>query len=101
MFDAGGGGGGGGGTWVGTAVSAAAAAAAELATRDGAAAATAIQCHTNRASDYYGLGVRLGIYFAWLQGYIANTALASEIGMALDTNTIFILTFSSPWPTTA
>jgi len=51
-----------------------------------------IYCHTDRASDYYGLGVRLGIYFAWLQCYVANTLLESEVGMALDTNTIFLLT---------
>ncbi|KAF6815161.1 hypothetical protein CMUS01_12489 [Colletotrichum musicola] len=51
-----------------------------------------IECHSDRASDYYGFGVRLGIYFSWLQGYIANTMLASDISSAADTNTIFILT---------
>jgi hypothetical protein len=51
-----------------------------------------IQCETERAPDYYGLGVRLGIYFSWLQGYIANTMLPSEIAGALDANTIFLLT---------
>jgi hypothetical protein len=50
------------------------------------------QCQTVRAPDYYGLGVRLGIYFTWLQGYIANTMLPSEIPGALDANTIFLLT---------
>jgi hypothetical protein len=50
-----------------------------------------VNCKTSRAPDYYGLGVRLGIYFAWLQAYIANTMLPSEIAGAADTNTIFLL----------
>jgi hypothetical protein len=33
----------------------------------------------------------VGIYFSWLQGYIANTMLSSEVAGALDTNTIFLL----------
>jgi hypothetical protein len=51
-----------------------------------------LQCQTERAPDYYGLGVRLGIYFAWWQAYIANTMLPSELAGAADTNTIFLLT---------
>ncbi|KAE9379835.1 hypothetical protein N431DRAFT_476914 [Stipitochalara longipes BDJ] len=51
----------------------------------------AIHCQTARAPDYYGLGVRLGIYFAWIQAYIANHFLPSEIASAADTNTIFLL----------
>lgn len=51
----------------------------------------AIHCQTARAPDYYGLGVRLGIYFAWIQAYIANHFLPSEIASAVDTNTIFLL----------
>ena len=51
-----------------------------------------LECQTARAPDYYGLGVRLGIYFTWLQGYVANTMLPSEISGALDTNTVFLLT---------
>jgi hypothetical protein len=51
-----------------------------------------LKCESERAPDYYGLGVRLGIYFAWLQGYIANTMLPDEIAGALDTNTIFLFT---------
>jgi hypothetical protein len=51
-----------------------------------------IHCQTARAPDYYGLGVRLGIYFAWLQAYIANLFLPSEIAGALDTNVIFLFT---------
>jgi hypothetical protein len=53
---------------------------------------TGIHCESATASDYYGLGVRLGIYFAWLGGYVANTILPSEMGPAGDTNTIFLLT---------
>jgi hypothetical protein len=51
-----------------------------------------IVCETQRAPDYYGLGVRLGIYFSWLAGYVANTQLPSEAAGALDANTIFLLT---------
>lgn len=51
----------------------------------------AVHCQTARASDYYGLGVRLGIYFTWVQTYIANNFLPDEISGAADTNTIFLL----------
>lgn len=50
------------------------------------------QCLSDRATDYYGLGVRLGIYFAWLGSYIANTMLPAEFSGAADTSTIFLLT---------
>ncbi|KAK1760072.1 hypothetical protein QBC47DRAFT_312263 [Echria macrotheca] len=50
------------------------------------------QCQSQFATDYYGLGVRLGIYFAWLGSYIANTMLPSEFTGAVDTATIFLLT---------
>lgn len=53
-----------------------------------------IHCQTMRAPDYYGLGVRLGIYCAWFQAYIANTMLPSEIAGAADTNAIFLLTLT-------
>lgn len=49
-------------------------------------------CISDRASDYYGLGVRLGIYFTWLQAWVANTMLSSEIGSAANANTVFVLT---------
>lgn len=49
-----------------------------------------LNCETDRSSDYYGLGVRLGVYFAWFQNYIANVAVPSEISNALDTNTVFL-----------
>jgi hypothetical protein len=51
----------------------------------------ALDCSTPFSGDYYGLGVRLGVYFAWLGSYLANVLLPSEISGALDTNTIFLL----------
>ncbi|KAM7190042.1 hypothetical protein V8F20_009875 [Naviculisporaceae sp. PSN 640] len=50
------------------------------------------ECQSQFATDYYGLGVRLGVYFAWLGSYLANTILPSEFGAAMDTSTIFLLT---------
>ncbi|KAF2103214.1 hypothetical protein NA57DRAFT_72194 [Rhizodiscina lignyota] len=49
-----------------------------------------INCETDRSSDYYGLGVRLGIYMAWLTGWIANNWVPEEIAGAMDTNAIFL-----------
>ncbi|CAI0650166.1 unnamed protein product [Colletotrichum noveboracense] len=49
------------------------------------------ECKTDGAADFYGFGVRLGIYFAWANAYIANTLLPSEIAGASDTNNIFLL----------
>lgn len=48
-------------------------------------------CSTQLSSDYYGLGVRLGIYFTWLTSYLANTFVADEIDGGLVANTIFLL----------
>jgi hypothetical protein len=50
-----------------------------------------LNCESITASDYYGLGVRLGIYFAWATASIANNWVPSEIAGALDTNCIFLL----------
>ncbi|KAH8883558.1 hypothetical protein GQ53DRAFT_811347 [Thozetella sp. PMI_491] len=50
-----------------------------------------ITCQSPNGQDYYGLGVRLGVYFAWLTGWIANTILPSEFTNASNTNTIFLL----------
>lgn len=50
-----------------------------------------IDCTTEISGDYYGFGVRLGVYFAWLGSYFANTLLPGEISGSLDTNTIFLL----------
>lgn len=58
-----------------------------LAARDGGD----YSCLSDSATDYYGLGVRLGIYFAWLGSYIANTLLPSEFAGAVDTSAVFLL----------
>lgn len=50
-----------------------------------------LDCTTDVSLDYYGFGVRLGVYFAWLGSYLANTLLPDEIPGSLDTNTIFLL----------
>jgi hypothetical protein len=50
-----------------------------------------IDCSTGFSGDYYGFGVRLGVYFTWLSSYFANIMLRSEIAGALDTNCIFLL----------
>jgi hypothetical protein len=49
-------------------------------------------CQTQRAPNYYGLGVRLGIYFTWLQALMANTNMPAEVASALDKNAIFLFT---------
>jgi hypothetical protein len=50
-----------------------------------------LDCTTEFSNDYYGFGVRLGVYFTWLSSYFANVLLPSEIAGSLDTNTIFLL----------
>jgi hypothetical protein len=50
-----------------------------------------LDCTTDSSGDYYGFGVRLGVYFTWLSSYFANTMLPDEIAGTLDTNSIFLL----------
>ncbi|TDZ35532.1 hypothetical protein C8035_v009179 [Colletotrichum spinosum] len=50
-----------------------------------------LSCQTSRAPDYYGAGVRFGIYFSWANAYVANTLLTSEMAGAADANTIFLV----------
>src|ERR1700761_726551 len=50
-----------------------------------------LDCTTDSSGDYYGFGVRLGVYFTWLGSYFANTMLPDEIAGTLDTNSIFLL----------
>ncbi|KAK5205936.1 hypothetical protein LTR41_008218 [Exophiala xenobiotica] len=45
--------------------------------------------------DFYGLGVRIGIYTQWLSSWIANNFLAEEIIGTLETNSIFLLALFS------
>ena len=47
-------------------------------------------CELLGNSDFYGLGVRLGIYFSWLTSWIANNFLPSEMSGSFDTNSIFL-----------
>ncbi|KIW70678.1 hypothetical protein PV04_02923 [Phialophora macrospora] len=30
------------------------------------------ECESARAADYYGIGVRLGIYFSWITGWVVS-----------------------------
>jgi hypothetical protein len=50
-----------------------------------------LDCTTDFSNDYYGFGVRLGVYFSWLGSYFANLLLPTEIASSLDTNCIFLL----------
>jgi hypothetical protein len=52
--------------------------------------ATSLDCSSKFSGDYYGLGVRLGIYFIWLTSWVANTFVEEEISGALDANSIFL-----------
>src|SRR5579859_406687 len=49
-----------------------------------------LNCSSKFSGDYYGLGVRLGIYFTWLTSWLANTFVEDEITGALDANAIFL-----------
>jgi hypothetical protein len=51
-----------------------------------------LTCQTVRAPNYYGLGVRLGIYCTWCQSLLANTMMPGEVSAALDRNAIFLFT---------
>ena len=50
-----------------------------------------LDCSSQFGADYYGVGVRLGIYFSWLTSWIANVFVPEEIAGALDANTMFLL----------
>lgn len=49
-----------------------------------------LDCSSKFSGDYYGIGVRLGIYFIWLTSWVANTFIEEEISGALDANSIFL-----------
>ena len=49
-----------------------------------------LNCSSKFSGDYYGLGVRLGIYFTWITSWLANTFVQEEISGALDANCIFL-----------
>jgi hypothetical protein len=53
---------------------------------------SSLECHSDASGDYYGLGIRIGIYFAWLNAYLANVVVPGEFAGAAAANTIFLLT---------
>ena len=50
-----------------------------------------LNCSSEVSNDYYGLGVRLGIYMIWVTSWLANNWVPDEISGALDANSIFLL----------
>ena len=52
-------------------------------------------CSFEGQTDFYGLGVRMGIYFTWLTSWIANNFVPDEISGSLDTNAVFLLAIST------
>jgi hypothetical protein len=50
-----------------------------------------LDCTSPSSSDYYGIGVRLGVYFTWFASWVANLFVPDEVTGALDSNTIFLL----------
>ena len=47
-------------------------------------------CTTALASDLYGLGVRLGVYFQWLSAWVSNSFIPDEIIGGLDANAMYL-----------
>lgn len=60
---------------------------ARLATRQDAPQ----NCSVTSNPDFYGLGIRVGIYIQWITSFIANLFLKQAIEENLGTNTIFLL----------
>ncbi|ETI28424.1 hypothetical protein G647_00873 [Cladophialophora carrionii CBS 160.54] len=52
-------------------------------------------CPLHGNGDFYGMGVRVGIYFQWITSWLANNFLPEEIIGSLDTNSIFLLALFS------
>ncbi len=48
-------------------------------------------CRIPGNSDFYGLGIRIGIYLQWITAFLANHFLKKSIEGSLKTNTIFLL----------
>jgi hypothetical protein len=48
-------------------------------------------CGFTGNSDFYGLGIRIGIYLQWITAFLANHFLREAIDLNLETNTIFLL----------
>jgi len=50
-----------------------------------------LDCSSTASNDYYGFGVRIGVYCTWISSWVANLFVPSEIAGALDANAIFLL----------
>ena len=50
-----------------------------------------LDCSSPVSNDYYGEGVRIGIYLTWFTSWVANSFVEEEIAGALDANTIFLM----------
>jgi len=49
------------------------------------------ECGFDGNPDFYGLGIRLGIYLQWISSFLANTLFKDVIAGTLETNFIFLL----------
>ena len=49
------------------------------------------ECAIKGNSDFYGLGIRIGIYLQWITSFLANHFVPDSIDSHLETNTIFLL----------
>ncbi|KAF2432371.1 hypothetical protein EJ08DRAFT_130734 [Tothia fuscella] len=52
---------------------------------------SAPQCGFEGNPDFYGLGIRIGVYLQWITAFSANHLLEEAIDGNLETNTIFLL----------
>ena len=50
-----------------------------------------LDCTSETSGDFYGTGVRLGVYFSWIASWLANLCNPDEIAGALDANAIFLI----------
>jgi hypothetical protein len=48
-------------------------------------------CAIEGNSDFYGLGIRIGIYLQWVTALLANWSSTGAISGNLETNTVFLL----------
>lgn len=48
-------------------------------------------CAIQGNPDFYGLGIRIGIYLQWITTFLANQFLREAIAMNLETSTVFLI----------
>ncbi len=53
--------------------------------------ASPTECGFDGNPDFYGLGIRLGIYLQWIASFLANLFLKRAVAGSLETNSIFLL----------